>query len=111
MTGWQWGLCRFTSPDERNAVVINVSAEMVAQTVEAVFLAMMDLEVSPGDGKARRRVHCGAAVMMTSKAAGNGQTLSSPAGGVKEITLAVPFGRKVALCPNRRAVWGDVWRV
>jgi len=35
-------------PDERNEVVIHVSAEMVAQTVEAVFLAMMDLEVSPG---------------------------------------------------------------
>ncbi len=27
---------------------MNVNAEMVAQTVEAVFLAMMDLEVSPG---------------------------------------------------------------
>ena len=48
MTGKQWGRCPFTSPDERKAVVMNVNAEMVAQTVEAVFLAMMDLEVSPG---------------------------------------------------------------
>ena len=48
MTGKQWGPCPFTSPDERKAVVMKVNAEMVAQTVEAVFLAMMDLEVSPG---------------------------------------------------------------
>jgi chemotaxis protein CheX len=30
-------------------VVTSVNAEMVAQTVEAVFLAMMNLEVSPGE--------------------------------------------------------------
>ena len=48
MTGKQWGPCPFMSPDERKALVMNVNAEMMAQTVEAVFLAMMDLEVSPG---------------------------------------------------------------
>jgi chemotaxis protein CheX len=30
------------------AVIPNVNAEMVAQTVEAIFLSMMNLEVSPG---------------------------------------------------------------
>ncbi len=30
-------------------MLANVNAEMVAQTVEAVFLAMMNLEVSPGE--------------------------------------------------------------
>jgi chemotaxis protein CheX len=49
LTGKRSGPCPFTSPDERKAVVMNVNAEMVAQTVEAVFLAMMDLEVSPGE--------------------------------------------------------------
>jgi chemotaxis protein CheX len=48
LTGKRWGQCPFMSPDERKAVVMSVNAEMVAQTVEAVFLAMMDLEVSPG---------------------------------------------------------------
>jgi chemotaxis protein CheX len=36
-------------PDERKALVTKVNAEMVAQTVEAVFLAMMNLEVSPSE--------------------------------------------------------------
>jgi chemotaxis protein CheX len=35
-------------PDERKAVLTHVNAEMIAQTVEAVFLNMMNLEVSPG---------------------------------------------------------------
>jgi chemotaxis protein CheX len=48
LTGKQWGPCPFTSPDERKALVLNLNAEMMAQTVEAVFLAMMDLEVSLG---------------------------------------------------------------
>ena len=48
MTGKRPAPYPFTSPDERKAVVMSVNAEMVAQTVEAVFLAMMDLEVFPG---------------------------------------------------------------
>jgi chemotaxis protein CheX len=34
-------------PDERNAVLTQVSAEMVAQIVESVFITMMNLEVVP----------------------------------------------------------------
>jgi chemotaxis protein CheX len=49
LNGKRWEPRQFTLPDERKAVVINVNAAMVAQTVEAVFLAMMDLEVSPGE--------------------------------------------------------------
>jgi chemotaxis protein CheX len=37
------------SPDERKSVLTQVNAEMLAQTVGAVFTAMMDLEVSPGE--------------------------------------------------------------
>lgn len=49
MTGRQWETSPFTLPDERKAMVMNVNSEMVAQTVEAVFLAMMNLEVCPSE--------------------------------------------------------------
>jgi chemotaxis protein CheX len=35
--------------DERKAVLTKLNAEMLAQTVESVFLNMMNLEVSPGE--------------------------------------------------------------
>ena len=35
------------SPDERDAVLSQVTAEMVAQIVESVFITMMNLEVVP----------------------------------------------------------------
>jgi chemotaxis protein CheX len=35
------------SPDERNAVLTQVSEEIVAQIVESVFITMMNLEVVP----------------------------------------------------------------
>jgi chemotaxis protein CheX len=35
------------SPDERNTVLTEVSAEMVAQIVESVFITMMNLDVLP----------------------------------------------------------------
>jgi chemotaxis protein CheX len=36
------------SRDERNAMATEVSAEMVAQIVESVFMTMMNLDVTPG---------------------------------------------------------------